>query len=448
MRTPNELSTDLRVIATEVEALAIPAPAPAPDPVPDPDPVPTPDPVPDPVLDPVPTPDPVPDPDPTPLPPTPAGSVRTNSISWMFDRDYPTGTFANGGAWIVGPCKVILMTPGTKVIGTRAMNGSQINPSPRNGSTQGYDSTTYAQYGPNYSASLNATLTLPLTLQPGESLVSTISAGQAHQRPQIMACEILTVLATPPPAGSFRPQYCGGLKTLHDEANLDYSFLPRLDLAGLGAPSMADAVDLIQRPWLDHVPVWLSRYIHPSDNMADYGAALASQASVAALMLCADLPPDQKRDLVVAMVQLGIDLYGIVQDGGTRHWHANGGHGQGRKFPILFAGRALNHPDMLNIGEQDVRFSEDCQTFYNAQGKADWEIRHCTEPGRPDTGYKSCCTAVSWIGYVLAARLMGLKDAWNHDALFDYTDDYLPVARHLSTPYLNKFALAAWDRYR
>lgn len=39
--------------------------------------------------------------------------------------------------------------------------------------------------------------------------------------------------------------------------------------------------------------------------------------------------------------------------------------------------------------------------------------------------YRRCCSSHSYIGYVLAARLMGAQTLWNHDALFDYADRWM-----------------------
>jgi len=66
--------------------------------------------------------------------------------------------------------------------------------------------------------------------------------------------------------------------------------------------------------------------------------------------------------------------------------------------------------------------------------------------------YRTCCTANGWIGVVLAARIMRLKSAWKHDALFDYTDRYVPEARKRQIAgwmvSWSDFNLEMWDKYR
>jgi len=158
----------------------------------------------------------------------PAVPVMTNQITqfgitWTFDKPYPTGQFANGDYWVVGPVKIVNISPLSIVDGTgRTMNGSMINPSPRNGTTQGYDSAMYANFGPDFNASFNVgrpnNIDLsganPLLVSVNSSLVSTISLPTPGARPQLKTAAVLTVLATAPPAGSFRPPFSGSNKTI------------------------------------------------------------------------------------------------------------------------------------------------------------------------------------------------------------------------------------------
>ena len=63
--------------------------------------------------------------------------------------------------------------------------------------------------------------------------------------------------------------------------------------------------------------------------------------------------------------------------------------------------------------------------------------------------YRRCCTANVWHGFVLAARIMGLREAWGHPALFDYVDRYMQIeASGEWTRSWSPFAERMWDRYR
>ncbi|MFT4513118.1 MAG: hypothetical protein ACI89X_004588 [Planctomycetota bacterium] len=79
-----------------------------------------------------------------------------------------------------------------------------------------------------------------------------------------------------PTAESFRPPYAGTDHTVrYDAQMIDWSKLLSLAPA-VGVPAVASVISGFERPWLDHVPGWATRYMHPADNMLDYGRDLAS----------------------------------------------------------------------------------------------------------------------------------------------------------------------------
>jgi hypothetical protein len=419
-------------------------------------------------------------------------------ITWTFDRDYTAGQFANGDYWVVGPVTIVRIEPDSVELNGRTINGSMINPSPRLDRRQGYDSAAYGMYaGPgDFDPSLNVARPNnhdlaqgnPLVLLPDSSLVSAESTLQVDGSTQLKTAAVLTILEAPAEEGSFRPPYCGIDKTIRfNKEQLDYSLLASLKPVP-GCPGLAEVERYFERPWIDHVPLWPARALHPADNMPDYGREMATQIGIGALMLHLNFSNAQKEKLLVRYVQLGIDLYGIVRDGGERNWTGMGGHANGRKWPILFAGLVLNDPNMKNIGRLDlpdygpshpqyVHFGEDDQTFYvtevdidathspawnpdhrDAQkipyegediGLPEWGIVHALEPQRSNKYWKTAYRSVSspcWGGIVLAVHITGAKDLWNHDALFDYVDRYMqatPDWRQTS-----KFAESMWDAYR
>jgi hypothetical protein len=181
----------------------------------------------------------------------------------------------------------------------------------------------------------------------------------------------------------------------------------------------------------------------------------------AILLLLLDVP--HKERLLVSVVQKGIDLFGTLRDEGHFNW--GGGHGNGRKWPILFAGVLLDDLEMLRIGFDygPEHFHEDCQTFYVTAedrrrfpqlfpviGAPAWAEWHCTR--RTDDksrGYRTCCTANGWVGAVIGARILRVMPLWNWPALFDYTDAYMreraPGDWQRSW---SPFAEAMWDQYR
>ena len=407
-------------------------------------------------------------------------SISQFDITWTFATDVVAGQFANGDWWVLGPVDVVSIDPPSKEFGEHTRNGSMINPSPRNGIVQGYDSSMYGQYvtASSYDESLNVAFGVsaatPLRLAPHSSLVSTISNTSPGVREQLTSAAILTVLGTVPPADAFRPPYCGSDKTIrHRAGRLNWSLLKELPRVA-STPSMATVEAMFERPWIDHVPTWIGGYIHPSGNMPNYGRDMTDHVGIASLMLQLDFTHPEKEKLLISLVQLGIDLFGIVKDGGKDNWQAGGGHHSGRKWPILFAGAMLTNLPMARVGLDPsyLFMGEDGQTFYVEEtspgvynngfggyaaqhvGMPEWGIKHALVPADDDVDwfadpYRVCCTANSWTGQLLAVRIMGARWLWNHPALFDYQDRYVQIQKQNGgSVATSRFSLDMWDQYR
>ena len=421
---------------------------------------------------------------PLPTATSPVSSITQFGITFQFAAPVQAGRFVNGDWFVVGPATLVAMNPPCVTSSGRVMNGAMINP---NASTRahGYDKALYgpgneALYQDTLNVALNLSTTSPRVLQPNQSLIKVISNTNTALVPQIETCAVLTVLAETPPQGSFRPPYAGSDHAVrYDEQMLDWSKLHTLSPA-TGMPDVATQTAQFERPWLDHAPGWTSRYLHPTLNMPDYGRDFTSLYNEAALLCHLNLPAVDKRLLLVRLVQIGIDFFGNVENGCS--WEGVGGHGSGRKLPILFAGALLHDAGMLAVGENypserqlngtyTTHFGEDCQTFYVQQTSAtqiNWGYGGYTAAslGMPEFGfshvhwpssdnanwtgdsYRRCCTANAWLGGVLCARMMGLIDEWDHQALFDYTDRFAqtePVGWTRSwSPWVGRM----WDLYR
>jgi hypothetical protein len=376
-----------------------------------------------------------------------ATSVSQFGITWTFDKAYETGQFVNGDWWVVGPVVIQSVNPAPG----SGRNGSMVNPAP---GRQAYDSR-----GGEYDASSGATF--PLSLTPTKSLVSSISHpgytcvqggidGNATydgdcQRGPTMTQAVLTVVPQAPAAGSFRPAYCGSsYKTIHASSSLDWNILHRL-FKQASYPASTAILRHVERPWIDHIGNWTLQHTCATYNMYCYGREIASIVSDVSLYVLLNTPEQQ--ELAIRFIQLGIDNYGVVKAGGG--WPADGGHMSGRKWPIVFAGLLLNDADLKNVGQDygPIKFGEDCQTYYRNDDPNDpwWGIRYCYEPDHsPDEGYRICCTSHTWVGFTLAARIMGAVALWNHNALFDYVDRWMEEGGNTSSD----FVTSMWNRYR
>lgn len=411
--------------------------------------------------------------------------IERHGITWRFDQPYVAGTFANGDPWVIGPVKVVEILPKSVEVDGRVLHGSMLDPD-ASSMLQGYDSGLFGdekreRYRDELNVAAGITAKKPLRLTGTCSLVSVQSRPEAKALPTLQTAAVLTCVAEAPAPDAFRPPYARGDKTMrHRVVDLDFRVLRKLKPTP-GAPSIDVVSRGFERVWLDHFPEWPVQWAHPLDNMPGYGREVAAHVGSGALLLNLDEPNDQKRELLVRMVQVGLDLHGCLR-GGCR-WPGLGGHGHGRKLPILLAGAVLHDDRMLAIGkdygigkrpgaEKNSFFGEDTQTFYVRQtspgvwneghggytreheGLPEWGFEHADQPKSDraswtENSYRRCCTANGWVGQALAARVMGLQEAWHHAAFFDYMDRYMQVAPEESwhrawVPWHG----AMWDEYR
>lgn len=420
--------------------------------------------------------------------------IRKNSIRWIISGETAVGQYVTGDYYAVCPkgCTITAITPEPS-----DKNGTMLNPVPDG--TQGYSSR-----GKGYNSSLNKGLHLPLSVNANDILISTTARTPDSNKSVIHEAAILTIVGTEPPVHSFRPGYCDINVSGWTESNLNHNRLQKLAPIA-DTPHISETYEKVARPWIDHQTGWSGRLIHPAYNMPDYGAHISNIVGEIALQLNLNYSYEQKRKALIGLVQIGIDLYSILS-AGSSGWYNNGGHSQGRKLPILFAGLILNNRKMLAIGKKSgdyilrgspgnppsdyIHFGEDDQTFYVTQsdvditnssswnpdkrnnepapytsamiGMPEWGIRHASNPERSNASwlaiYRRCCTGASFISNALAARLMCLQNKWNHDALFDYAERYITITQgkaysSYSVPDeeagwgVSAFTRKMWDKY-
>jgi len=413
----------------------------------------------------------------------PASQVSQHGITFVFDQPVPVGQFVNGDWFVVGPCNVIDMQPPSVTVSGRVLHGAMINPDPSR-VEQGYDSLLYGTgYGQHYQPALNVagvSLASPLSLVPGQSLVKVKSLLNSPSIVNLQTAVVLTVLDQIPSPGAFRPPYAGSQHQVRfDESMLDWSVLADLQPAA-GAPLISDMEPEFERVWLDHSPSWLGRMMHPVENMPNYGRDLAALYGQAVLLANCNFSTAEKRQLVLELVQIGIDNHGVIRSGGR--WPGIGGHGSGRKLPILFAGKLLGDQLMLDVGRDFVSrrlvdgtsfsyFGEDSQTFFVEEtsanvinfggggytpfdlGMPEWGVSHVEAPWNDNRSwsgnpYRVCCTVNAWVGHVLTAHVMGLVGDWHHAALFGYTDRYMTIEPLGWTRSWASWVETMWDTHR
>ncbi len=398
-------------------------------------------------------------------------------ITWTFEKPARVGRFVNGDPYVVGPATVVAIDPrplyGEEIPDReldriererdprqRVRNGFMLNPPAA--MKVAYDSGVRNWFDPSLVRRL------PVSMSPGDSLVSTISMehGLVLRAPlrnkiergvddssPIRAAAVLTCVRDPQPPDAFRPAFCDRSARTYLSRDLRRALLP-VAARTKSVPDVAQYVRFTQRPW---VGTCFFGFEEPVENMPQYGLEYGRVSGICALLLCTDIEPERKERLLIDFVQVGIDLGGMVR-AGHPGWTGWGGHGSGRKLPIVFAGLLLGDDTLARISASfpAVSFGEDEQTEYGecwtgayvvfaghsgidaatgagrdkVRGSA-WGPYEHLHPSKWKEGqntseaYRRCCTSVGWVAEALALRLLHAEKAWGHDAFFDYVDRWM-----------------------
>ncbi len=404
-------------------------------------------------------------------------SVTQYGVTWTFAKPSRVGQFINGDFYVVGPVTISAVDPkplyGPEIPrreldsmdkerpeAQRVRNGFMLNPPAE--MKVSYDSGVKNWFDPSLIQKL------PVAMRPGDSLVSTISmpkglvlAAQLRNKIErgvedsspIRAAAVLTCVEAPQPADAFRPAFCDRQQRIYLGRHLRRDLLPKA-AATRSLPNIGQYIRFTRRPW---VGTCFFGFEEPVENMPQYGLEYGRVAGISALILCTDLSIEEKEPLLENYIQVGIDLGGMIRSGHPG-FTGFGGHGSGRKLPVVFAGLLLGDDQLANINRSfpKASFGEDEQTAYGdswtgatvvfaghsgidtATGAGRNRVRH--EPWGPyehtppsewkdgqntSESYRRCCTSVGWVAQALALRLMRAERSWNHDPFFDYVDRWM-----------------------
>lgn len=319
----------------------------------------------------------------------------------------PIGQTINIGSITPAPTKCSLIDPGPNSPSDANPQWDTVNTHGRNGSMKNMRAVGTTNYGPTpwddryangwiyqncrrvnyrplscYDADLCWMPGPGCTLVAGDQLVSSRSLPNGATQSDYRAggtvdgyargnanswgldAAVLTVVDKEQPADAFRPphtrpltgpfartQYSDSDPLRYRAVSVNKTLFRVLTLteAGGDMSNIDKYIALFKRVAI-HCPGWSSWDTWPKNNMYRYGRDLNDYGSVAHLYCMVSNPTDAaKQDtLINYMIQLGIDIYGTVIDGGS--WVAQAGQHNGRKFPVMFAGLALGDSDMLNVG--------------------------------------------------------------------------------------------------
>ncbi len=391
--------------------------------------------------------------------------LSQHGVTWTFNKEVPIGRFVNGDYYVVGPVEITKIDPAP----VEGRNGSVLNLDPRRGKS-GFDQRS--NRGNSYSPRMRSNP--PIMMLPGDSLLSSVSSEKERQFQQMLwpfdpakgmarcwvrSVSVLTCVKTPLSVDAFRPAFCDRTNKVYLARTLRRDLLLNIPTVK-GTPTPSKFAEHFQRCWVDSMRQNKSA---PAEYAPQYGRETMRAGGMATLILMSDFLVKDKERLLVNFIQYGIDLYGALNTGWTG-WGTLGGHGQGRKWPIIFAGimfgdEKMAHPDKTF---PEIIFQEDNQTVYGKGwtgatalfaghlGKSGWalypnqdrrgffaETTHpsrwpndgkgtkFSNPGRTAEGYRRCCTSHAWIATALSIRIMRAESIWNHNAFVDYCDRWM-----------------------
>ncbi len=417
---------------------------------------------------------------------TTENSITSYDITWSFENPVQYGRFVTGDYWVVGPVTVDSVYPPPHEEKGNYINGSMINPA--NGS-HSYDSRSVG-----YSE--GHIVTFPVTIEPGSSLVSTVSedASEDNPRPSVHSASVLTVLAEAPPEGSFRPGVIGAEKTLYNVNDIKWDRLPALE-----PPSSIPSAESIkenyerwfERPWLLHNSGWTHRYIMPAENSPSYHQDVALLLSHGAVLCITDW--GDRTTLVENYIQVGIDYFTMLKSPGTGAYNY--------RWPVIFAGIMLNNTEMTDMwinktnnapsyGEGQLYiFSETNRTIFSeilsygeswtdatylwrdgtSGNDTEHELLHPTEwdwleeaypgGGEKQETYRRMHSAYM-VGFSLCVHAFNAKDKLAFQYYLEYTDRWMsetpehladcghPVGTHPAQTSKSEFVDDMWKQYR
>lgn len=406
-----------------------------------------------------------------------ATSVSDNGVTFTWSENLTVGYYAKGEPYVVAPAGLTMtsMTPDWAA----GQHGAMLNP--QTDETQGFDDS---DLGVTYSAAKNIADDLPLWIAPNNTVVKAISDADtaSNNTSQIDAYGFLTIVATAPPAGSFRPPWRATDKTSYFQiSDLNFDALADLDASVLGgtAISQSTAENETDGNWYEHKTNWQGRNFLPINDLSDYGQKMAYDIQQACLWLNLDHTDAEKEQTLINIVQYGIDIHELIDSDGRR-WIADGGHNLGRRAPAMLTAYVLNDAGMLaNVEESDDRFQEERSTFYITQedvdrahvglndrpanppylvsdiGTAEWGFKHDDQPeydGRWWDNLYRTVTGPIYVEGALLIHIMGMGDSMDSPSAFmDYADRYWDEYQADRSNNLNQiylFSAAMWDNYR
>ncbi len=260
--------------------------------------------------------------------------------------------------------------------------------------------------------------------------------------------------------------------SLYFARNLQWERLKNLEKTAT-TPDINEWAGFFRQPWAGVQRLGASG---AHDYQPQYSVETVRAEAIASLLLNLDFSKEEKTPLLVNFVQYGIDCYSLIRNGGcTDTWKAVGGHGNGVKWGITFAGILLGEQKMthLNSNYPELQFGQDMQTAfvkdmpegmqqcwngsevtytgmygvwqgkpagkepqhlpYEHQHPKDWVAATYTYWGTKTRtrfsgeNYRRGQNSPAWVGAALAIRIMQAEEEYEHPAFVAYVDRWMTI---------------------
>jgi hypothetical protein len=368
--------------------------------------------------------------------------ITQYGITWTFSEDKTVGQFITGDYWVIGPVTVSSVTPEPVGTGTALRNGSMVNPFNRG-------KVSHDGRIPGFDFAYN--VSFPLSLNTGESLVSVeshttdvshptaLGENAAPEHAPLKNASVLTVLATQPPANSFRPAISDPNKTLYGWNDIRFDKIPYVAKPeGTMVHTVEQYKRAFQRPWLLYHTSYYNRYLGPTENQGNYHEYISTALHELGSLLMTDV--EDHSELLKGYLQAGIDMYYAISTATA---------GQNRKLNrslIVITSALFDKPEMAQWSPssfrenyqpyygtgwygQTVLWSQGSTQHYEEAQPENWDtVALSSNCGCKNEQYRRDTFVRLWTGGYVSAKLLGAESLWGSTAFFDLIERWFDEA--------------------
>jgi hypothetical protein len=307
------------------------------------------------------------------------GNQGNATITFDFDKNYTYGCFANSfDVWVLDDgtgVDVTRMSPAAQT--SPIKNGAMIDPMDAYDQAWDCRSTGVGEASCNPSELVQPPVDLAAKAKnrPVSLIKSYGLPGSLTNNGPVVALQYVLTAVTAVPANNgatvFRPPYTGNsavLKPMYSTNSIRWNLIPDVSASGLPqgrgtnlqTPNDMNFVTWCRLPVIDSHSSWNFNVIHGHFNNAEYGVdnhmKYVNCPVTAMLDHWGSGVTNKERELVIASIQQGIDIFWRLKIGNGFGWSAGAGFSASRVFAPAFAATMLD--DSVMLGGMGNRFTQ------------------------------------------------------------------------------------------